>query len=209
MTPVRRITMRWRTAPLAIFGLALLILLAGIAVIALNETTYNHGRVDQSQSLADVLAASTSAAVDFDDPAAAQQAVEAFRVNGQVRMIAVFRRDGSAIAGYERSGSPVASTIAALHAPQENAIRVQSPIVQAGQRIGTVYMDIDRESAARRISRYALLAGLFVLAALVVASLGLAQTQLRRANRELASRAEALAHANALLEEQREERAKP
>ena len=208
MTPVVRMTMRWRTAPLAIFGLALLILLAGIAVIAINEGTYDRGRVDQSQSLADVLAASAAAAVDFDDPAAAQQAVEAFRVNGQVRMIAVYRRDGTAIGGYDRSGAPVASTIVALQAPQENAIRVQSPIVQAGQRIGTVYMDIDRESAARRISRYALLAGLFVLAALVVASLGLAQTQLRRANRELASRAEALTQANVLLEEQIEERAK-
>jgi signal transduction histidine kinase len=49
---------------------------------------------------------------------------------------------------------------------------------------------------------------MFLLAALVVIALGLAQGQLRRVNRELAERAEALAQANVLLEEQIEERAK-
>ena len=42
----------------------------------------------------------------------------------------------------------------------------------------------------------------------MVVMLGLAQAALRRANRELAERAEALAQANELLEEQIEERAK-
>src|SRR5436305_10472588 len=78
----------------------------------------------------------------------------------------------------------------------------------AGGRIGTVVLDMEREAAYRRLSRYLVLAGLFVLAALVVASIGLAQGQLRRANRELGIRAEALAQANVLLEEQIEERAK-
>jgi signal transduction histidine kinase/CheY-like chemotaxis protein len=49
---------------------------------------------------------------------------------------------------------------------------------------------------------------MFLLAALVVVALGLAQNQLRRVNRELAGRAEALTQANVLLEEQIEERAK-
>jgi len=203
-----RIHSGWRSAPIAIFGIALLILLGGVAVIVINESTYSRARVEQTQGLADVLAATTSAAVDFDDRAAAQQAVDAFRVNNQIRLIGVFGRDGKAVAGYVRDGSPIASTIAAMPPPPENDFRIESPIVQAGQHIGTVYLDIDRESASRRASRYLILLGLFVLAALVVASLGLAQAQLRRANRELASRAEALAQANTLLEEQIEERAK-
>ena len=198
----------WRSAPLAIFGIALLILLGGIVVIVQNEGTYDRARVEQTQALADVLAASTAAAVDFDDRAAAQQAVDAFHVNKQIRLIGVFGRDGKAVAGYVRDGSPIPDSIAALPAPPDNAFRVQSPIVQAGQHVGTVYLGIDRESASRRASRYLTILGLFVLAALVVASLGLAQSQLRRANTELASRAEALAQSNVLLEEQMEERAK-
>jgi signal transduction histidine kinase len=197
-----------RLAPIAIFGIALLILLGGVLVIVQNEWSYNHARVEQTQGLADVLAASTAAAVDFDDRAAAQQAVDAFRVNNQIRLIGVFGRDGRSVAGYVRGGRPIAPTITAMPPPPEKDFRVESPIVQAGQHIGTVYLDIDRESASRRASRYATLLGLFVLAALVVASLGLNQRQLHSANRELASRAEALAQANVLLEEQIEERAK-
>ncbi|HEX6785190.1 MAG TPA: ATP-binding protein [Sphingomicrobium sp.] len=203
-----RIQNGWRSAPIAIFGIALLILLGGVIVIIQNEWTYDHARVEQTQGLADVLAASTSAAVDFDDRAAAQQAVDAFRVNNQIRLIGIFGRDGKAVAGYVRDGSPIATSISAMTQPPEKDFRVQSPIVQGGQHIGTVYLDIDRESASRRAARYLILLGLFVLAALVVASLGLAQQQLRGANRELANRAEALAQANVLLEEQIEERAK-
>jgi len=198
----------WRSAPVAIFGIALLILLGGIGVILQSESTTREARAAQSQSLAEVLAASSAAAVDFDDPLAAQQAVDAFRVNKQIRWIGVYRRDGRAIAGFDRSGGPPPETIPAIPAAPANVIRAAAPIAQASQHIGTVYLDIDREAPFRRLSRYLLVAGLFVLAALVVAALGLAQAQLRKANRELASRAEALAQANALLEEQMEERAK-
>jgi signal transduction histidine kinase len=204
--PMTRIS--WRSAPIAIFGIALLILLGGIGVILQSESTTREARAAQSQSLAEVLAASSAAAVDFDDPLAAQQAVDAFRVNKQIRWIGVYRRDGRAIAGFDRNGGPPPETIPAIPAAPANVIRAAAPIAQASQHIGTVYLDIDREAPFRRLSRYLLVAGLFVLAALVVAALGLAQAQLRKANRELASRAEALAQANALLEEQMEERAK-
>ena len=208
MSPRERIHSGWRSMPIAIFGIALLILLGGVLVIVLNESTYSRARVEQTQGLSDVLAASTAAAVDFDDPAAAQQAVDAFAINNQVRMIGVYTRAGAAIAGYDRSGRPVPQSIAAMPAPPSNVIRVTSPIVQSGQHIGTVYLDIEREAPSRRLSRYLVLAGLFVLAALVVVALGLAQGQLRKGNRELADRAEALSQANVLLNEQIEERAK-
>jgi signal transduction histidine kinase len=208
MSPVDRVRSGWRSAPIAIFGLAILILLAGVGVIVQNEATYDHARVEQTQAISDILAASTAAAVDFGDAAAAQQAVNAFRTNHPIRRIAVYQRDGRLIAGYKRDGTPLRLTMATMRPAGRNVIRVHSPIVQAGQRIGTVYLDIDREAGYRRLSRYLVLVGLFVLTALVVASIGLAQAQLRKANRELGSRAEALAQANVLLEEQMEERAK-
>jgi signal transduction histidine kinase len=207
MSPQRNRT-GWRSAPIAIFGMALLILVAGFGVILQNESTYNRARIEQTQGLSDILAASVAAPVDFGDRAEAQQAVEAFRANNQVRMVGVFNRGGAAIAGYDRKGKSVPRTIAALPDAPPGVIRVQSPIIQAGQRIGTVYLDIDREAASRRIARDLTLAGLLVLAVLVVVSIGLAQAQLRNANRELAGRAEALAQSNTLLEEQIEERAK-
>ena len=208
MNAIERSQDRGRRLLLAIFGIALLILLGGIAVIVQNEATYGSARIQQTQGLADVLSASAAAAVDFDDPVAAQQAVDAFRVNGQVRWIAIYGRGGRAIAGFDRSGAPIPATIPAIQPVRDNAVRVSSPIAQSGQQIGTVYFEMEREAASRRIARYVLLIGLIAVAVLGVLALGFMQAQLHRANEELGSRADALAQANVLLEEQMEERAK-
>jgi signal transduction histidine kinase len=81
-------------------------------------------------------------------------------------------------------------------------LRVVVPIQAAGQRVGTVALQVEREALTRRVSRYVIWSALILLAGLVVVVLGLAQHKLRRANRELEMRAEALAASNVLLEEQ-------
>jgi signal transduction histidine kinase len=199
---------KWRSAPVAVFGSAILILLAGIGIILQYNVSYAHERMQQAQGLADILAASEAAPLDFDDPVAAQESVNAFRVNAQVRLVGVYDREGKAVAGYQRSGAPIPATISDLPEAQGNVMRVSAAVEKAGQRIGTVYFDVDREAGARRFTRYALMFVLAFVAALVVTGLGIAQTQLRSANRELTDRADALAQANELLEEQMEERAK-
>ena len=206
MKPI--VTGQWRSAPIAVFGMAILILLAGIAIILRYNVSYARERVDQAQGMADILAASATAAVDFDDPVAAQEAVNAYRVNEQIRWVGVYDRDGTVLAGYDNTGSAVPRTISAIPATASGSVRVASPIEQAGQRIGTVYFEFQREEGARRITRYSLLFVLAFVAALVVTGLGIAQAQLKGANRELLQRAEALTQANELLEEQMGERAK-
>jgi signal transduction histidine kinase/ActR/RegA family two-component response regulator len=197
----------WRQAPVAVFAIALLILLAGVGVILKYNGSYAQERAEQAQGLADILAASAAAAVDFDDPVAAQDSVNAFRVNKQVRWVGVYSRDGRALAGYDRSGAPIPATTETIPGVSDLALRVSSPIEKSGQRIGTIYFEIDREAGARRLTRFMLLFGLVLVAALVVTGLGIAQSQLRAANVELGERAEALSQANELLEEQIEERA--
>ena len=197
-----------RTTPIAIFAVAVLILLAGVGVVLQNESAYRSSHHAQTLVQAEILAASVAAAVDFADPVAAQETVDAFQANRGVRWIGVYSRDGTAIATYQREGISAPMVESAVQAAPPEAVRVSTPVQMAGQRIGTVYFAVDSEAVSRRITRYALLASLFVLAALVVAVLGLAQAALRRANRELSERAEALAEANVLLEEQIEERAK-
>ena len=197
----------WRSAPFAIFAVAILIVLGGIGIIYQSERAYMATREGAARTQAGVVASSVSAAVDFNDPGAAQQAVQAFAANPAVRLVGVYDRDGRTIARYARRGS-VPATLAALPPPGAQGVRGAVPIKSAGQRIGTAVYELDREPVYRRLSRYATLAALLLLTALVVTVLGLAQAALRRANRELADRAEALAQANALLEEQMEERAK-
>jgi len=197
----------WRSAPVAIFVAAMLIVMIGIAVIMQTDSGYRDAREDFARSQAQLLAVSVAAAVDFDDPVAAKEAVNPLHVISSIRLAAVYDRSGRLIAGYDRAGEAVPAieqTIASLNA---NLIRASAPVEMRGQRIGTAYIQLDRQPLWRRVSRYGTLAVLIAAATLIVIGLGFAQRALRTANRELGKRAEALAQANELLEEQVAQRA--
>ena len=202
---------RWiqegRSLPVAILALAVLILLGGLFVIVQNEASYERNQRAQAQGLAEVLATSATAAVDFGDTVAAQEVVNSFRVYRTVRWIGIYDRGGARAAGYARPGLAVPSGVGGAPEARSTTIRVEQPIATAGQRIGTVILEVDRESASRRLFRWLLLGVLIVVAALVVGGLGITQAQQRRANRQLSQRAEALAQANILLEDQMAQRA--
>jgi signal transduction histidine kinase len=198
----------WRSGPAAIFAIALFLLLAGLGIIIQNEASYREAKANETRIQADILAATVAAPLDFYDPQAAQEAVDAFRANRQVRWIGVFARDGAAVAGFRAGGGEAPNRVAAIPRSSESIIRAAVPVMRSGQRIGTVYFEVDREPLSRRLTRYLLLGFLFTLAAMVVIVLGMARTALKRANQALAERAEALAEANSLLEIQMEERAK-
>ena len=198
----------WGTAPSAIFFVAVIILVAGFAIIFQNEIAFRAARDRQALVAAEVLANSVTAAVDFGDPVAAQQSVDAFRVNPQVRYVGVFDRAGRVLGAYDPTGGRARLNLSQLHPPAGSNYRLSVPIVSARQHVGTVVFEVEREAVARRLTRYVVLASMAVLAALVIVSLGMAQSALRKANRELSERAEALGQANTLLAEQIEERAK-
>jgi signal transduction histidine kinase len=197
---------KWRSGPFLILALAAFIVLAGIGTLVYNDRLYESLRRAETKSQAEVLAASVTAALDFDDAYAANEAVSAFRVNRQVRWVGAYDESGSRIAGYARSGAELPARTSDMR-PEGNGMRVLVPVMSSGQKVGEVGLEVDSEHLTRRISRYFLLGALIVLAGLVLAVLGLSQASLRRANRQLEDRAEALAAANVLLAEQMEVRA--
>ncbi|MGE5563020.1 MAG: ATP-binding protein [Bacillota bacterium] len=208
MRDFRKSLLEWRNAPATIFVIALLILVGCVAIIFQNESTFRSSRDRQALVAAQVLANSVTAAVDFQDPVAARDAVQAFRANPQVRFVGVFDRAGDPLAAYDPLHRHPGEPLSRLSPPSPTSYRVSVPVVSAGQRVGTVVYSVQREAVSRRLTRYATLGALAILAALVIITLGLAQSALHRANRELSERAEALGQANELLAEQIEERAK-
>lgn len=208
MRPIGKSFLEWRSAQPTIFVVALLIVLGGFGIILQNEVTFRAMRDRQATVEAEVLANAVSAAVDFGDPTASQEAVDAFKVNPQATFVGVYDRAGNLLGAYDRSRRRPRSSLAALPAAAATTLRVAVPVESKGQRIGTVVYEVEREAVSRRLARYATLFALAILAALVIVTLGMAQTALHRANRELGERAEALSQANELLAEQMEERAK-
>jgi signal transduction histidine kinase len=199
---------RWRNAPAAIAFTVGLLLLAGIGIILQSEAAYRDLQTQEAQVQADILAASVAAALDFGDRAAASEAVDAIRVNRQVRQVGAYDAHGDLVAGYGRDGTSPPPRLDALQHSAGSAIAVGTPVVNRGERIGTIVFVSDPEPLSRRLTRYVVIGLLTLMAVLVVAVLGFTQNALRRANRQLEERAEALARANAELKVQVTERSR-
>ena len=71
-------------APTAIVAIVALLLLAGIGIIVQSEAAYRELQAQEARVQAEILAASVTAALDFGDRQAAQEAVNAIRVNRQL-----------------------------------------------------------------------------------------------------------------------------
>ena len=203
-----RLQQRWSNAPYAIVATVALLLLAGIGIILQNEAAYRDLQAQEIRVQADILSASVTAALDFGDRPAAQEAVDTIRVNRQIRTIGVYDQSGTLLAGYGRDGAAPPDRFVEPLPPAGSAITATVPVTSRSARIGTVFLAADPEPLSRRLTRYLVIGLLMLMAALVVAVLGVGQSALRRVNRALAERAEALVRANAELKVQVGERTK-
>jgi len=208
MRLIKRFPEQWRSAPLAIVGMVVLLLLGGIGIILQNEAAYRDLQKQETRVQAEILAASVTAALDFRDAQAAQEAVDAIRVDRQVRTVGVYDAQGALIAGYGRDGADPVRRYAEPLIVGGNAVTSAVPVLSRGERIGAVFLASDPEPLSRRLSRYIVIGLLILMAVLVVVVLGVTQNALRRINRQLEERAAALARANAELKVQIGERAK-
>jgi signal transduction histidine kinase len=207
MRPASTRSGRWPNVPVAAGAMALLLLAIGLAVIFQNDSNYREEKFRETRIQAEILAASATAALDFGDAAAAQESVDALRVNPQIDAAGVYTSEGRLFAGYERRAGALPRTAGAT-AGGANIVTALVPVARGGDRIGSVYLRGMREPLWRRLSRYGFIALLIVMAVLVVLILGMSQTALRRAKREIEERAQALSDAYAELQVQVEERAR-
>ncbi|SMF66127.1 ATP-binding protein [Allosphingosinicella indica] len=207
MTTPEAIDARWRRVPLLATLLALFLFLAGVVIILLSANANQAQRARETGVQAEMMAASVVAALDFGDAEAAQDSMNAARANPQVVYAATYDGGGQLVASFVRGGGRLPANLSA--APSEDGLRIaQAPVLRGGDRIGTVRIAVAREPLSRRAARFALIGIFVVMAALIAAVLGAATAALRRANRMLTERADALTDSNAALQVEIEERGK-
>ena len=173
---------------------AVLLVAGGLAVADYNESLFRAQAAREAQVQADILAASVTAALAFDDEAAANQYLGALRANPEVEAAGLYGPAGARLSIYRRDASQTLPARAPAQAPPSAAgqLVVTAPVVQSGVRLGSVYVRVQAEPASRRLLRYAAIGLLGVMASLVAVVLGAANTDQRRANRALAGANEAL-----------------
>jgi signal transduction histidine kinase/ActR/RegA family two-component response regulator len=197
--------------PLLALGSLLLLLIAGVVIGVLSERALKGQMAREAGAQADLLASAVSGALAFDDRAAAQDYVDAVQVNPNVMAAAVYDENNRIVASFARPGEtipPVAAPRGRTTHFQDGRLYVVRPVEEAGQTLGTARLRLRDTPASQAFSRFAGLALVLGLAGLVVIVLAVAQGALRRANRELADRAEVLAETNDLLHQQMAEREK-
>ena len=186
---------------LALAG-ALALVAVGLLMGIYNERTYRAQKTREVAVQAQILAASVTAALAFDDRKVAQEYVEALGANPEVEAAGVYDTQGRLLAGYGRTNavSPPQTVSTGSPGPGDRYIVVTAPVRQGQTVMGSVYLRAVVEAWPQRLVRYAGIAVLLVMAALLVGVLGVGQTLLRRANTRLEERAQALGEANNALQ---------
>ncbi len=138
--------------------------------------------------LGDVIANESTAALTFDDAAAARDALAALRAQKHVVSACMYGKSGAPFAQYRRDAGAGALWPAAVHATDaglhDGWMAVVRPVLLDGERIGTVYIRSDLLEMEARVRRYLLILGLVLLAASGVA-LALASRLQRMISRPL------------------------
>ncbi len=204
-------SLRQSRFPLLALGSLLALLIAGVVIAVTSEQALKAQMAREAGAQADLLASAVSGALAFDDRQAAQDYVDAVQVNPNVLAAAVYDENNRVVASFARAGEviqPVATPRGRATVFQDGRLYVVRPVQEGGQVLGTARLRLVDTTPAQRFSRYAGLMLVVGLAGLAVIILAVAQGALRRANRELATRAAALVESNALLQQQMSEREK-
>jgi signal transduction histidine kinase/ActR/RegA family two-component response regulator len=197
----------WRGVSGAIAVSVAILILVGLSIVAQGEANVYSQKHQDAQVQANVLAATSSAAVDFLDPEGLKEAVSALGANPEIKWAQVQDTKGNSLATFRQS--PEAhSQIVKNFVSVPGTIVGRSDIRIKNKVIGHVVVGMSVEPMARRVNRYLVIGVLVLLAVLFIVVLGVSQTALRRVNRILETRARELVEANSALHVQMEERHK-
>ena len=199
---------QWRIPVLLALIAAAFLIFSGVAIALYEENIYRAQQVKDFTEQASILAANETAAVIFDDRKAAQEYVDAMKVNPELQAVAVYDKAGKMMASTSRVGPVPGNLREVAQFSKLGLLAISAPVTQQNVKVGTVYIWATEETPQRRTARYLGIGLLVIMGALVLVVLSVSQRALARANAELEARAESLALLNAQLQTEMEERRK-
>ena len=195
--------------PLMALAAAGLLLVVGALAAGYQYESANAEHRRQLTVQANILAASVTAAVAFNDRDAAQEYVNALMLDPRLDAVAVYNEAHREVAGFQRAGSaPIADDLGRAKRLEHDHLLVAVPARQDGTPVGSVYLRAADTPLMVQLARYSGVALLTIMAVLMLFALAVAQRVLTRANTALLQRARELAQANERLSTEMERRAR-
>ncbi len=156
--------MRWLTdmriraklTLLALLTSAIALLLAGVVIIAYDNYSYRMQKTGEISAQAEILAASMTASLEFNDPKAAQEYLNSLEANREITAAGVYALNGKLFASFFRSGTPPPPVSAEPEVQrfEGNEFVVFRPVQQGQRQVGTVYLRATAQSLSDRVMRF-------------------------------------------------------
>jgi PAS domain S-box-containing protein len=150
------------------------LLLSGVGIVAADLMLFRGYLERDLNALAGIISDNSTAALAFNDPAAAAETLGALRVRTHLVTACIQRSDGTMLAQYSRPGAspqcPAADGPDGLRFVNGN-ITVLHPIVLSGRRMGTLLILYDLGEISERVKLYGATVLCFVLVSGLVAFL--------------------------------------
>ena len=175
---MRTLPIRGKLTVIIMLACGVALLLAGTALVAFQDASWRSQLPRRMESMADFIGANSTAALTFDDPAAARQFLGALESQRNIAAACIYDHAGRPFARYRRGAADSSGRWPAV-GPDVSRIDhdrafVFRPVMLDGQRIGTVYLesDLDELHALVRRSVWIVLA---IIVFSAIAALALAQ----------------------------------
>lgn len=146
------------------------LLLAGTGIVLADTFLVRRNLLDGLDTIGQIIADNSTAAISFDDPRSASETLGALRDRPHLVSACIVRPDGGVFAQYSRSGAPAACAETGTAAQPKftrNDVTVSRSIVLQGRKIGTLVLLSDLGEISERMN----LDSAVVLAVLLIASL--------------------------------------
>jgi signal transduction histidine kinase len=206
MPRARRFALRPATAA----GAVVLLLLVGILATVYQ---YDSSRSEHRRQLtvqANILAASVTAAIAFNDRPTAQEYVDALMLDPRLNAVAIYNESHQQVAGFHRPGSkPIPDLLAhGDRLERHHRLLAAVPARQGTTTVGHVYLRAEGTPLTVELARFSGVGLLTIMGALLLSALAVGQRALTRANAALHFRAEQLAETNERLTSEMEQRSR-
>ena len=144
--------------------------IAAAALIVYDVRTYERSRLTDLSTLGDVLSAASGPALAFRDAREAQENIELLRVHPSIVAGALYDANGALYAAYaadELGSVPLPPPSAELHRVYGNRLTLFKPVLEKGERVGTLYL-VARHGIVDRLISSAMIVGAVVVAAFLL-----------------------------------------
>ena len=143
------------------------LILASSMLLAWDVVRFRADLRDDLQTLTTIIADNSTAALSFDDRAAANETLGALAAKPQITEAAIYRNNGELFAAYQPNGGnavPKGPPAEGLR-ERDGAVEIVRPIVLDGGRLGTIYVRSSLAELYQRLRRRILTVSAVLLAA--------------------------------------------